>query len=68
MFPVWHGACLLVLVSSFVLFSRVVGPMVPHITHKEDAMSSVADYEIVTLLEDEEFVNEVIEQALGSPR
>ncbi len=42
--------------------------MVPHITHKEDAMSGVADYEIVTLLEDEEFVNEVIEQALGSPR
>ncbi len=30
-------------------------------------MSSVADYEIVTLLEDEEFVNEVIEQALAQP-
>ncbi len=42
--------------------------MVPRITHKEDAMSSVAGYEMVTLLEDEEFVNEVIEQALGSPR
>ncbi len=31
-------------------------------------MPSVADYEMVTLLEDEEFVNEVIEQAVGSPR
>lgn len=30
-------------------------------------MSSVKDYEIVTLLQDEEFVNEVIEQALASP-
>ncbi len=27
----------------------------------------MTDYEIVTLLEDEEFVNEVIEQALASP-
>ena len=42
--------------------------MVPHITHKEDTMSSMAGYEMVTLLEDEEFVNEVIKQALGSPR
>ncbi len=42
--------------------------MVPHITHKEDAMSSMADYEMVMLLENEELVNEVIEQALGSPR
>jgi hypothetical protein len=42
--------------------------MVPRITHKEYAMSSMADYEIVTLLEDEGFVNEVIKQALGSPR
>ncbi len=30
-------------------------------------MFEVTEYEIVTLLEDEEFVNEVIERALASP-
>lgn len=45
-----------------------MGPMVPHITHKEDVMSSVADYEMVRLLGTSSYVNEVIEQALGSPR